>query len=61
MDYDIMGIEHKRFLDALRKSGVTNMFGAAEYLVVEFGLDRDEATAILAEWMRTYTNDNDTA
>lgn len=47
--------EHKEFLDNLRESGVTNMFGAAPYLEEEFGLDSKEAKAILAEWMRTFS------
>jgi len=42
------------FLDALRESGVVNMFGAGPYLAEEFGLKRDEATKVLAEWMRTF-------
>lgn len=39
------------YLDNLRRSGRTNMFGAAPFLAQEFGLDRKEARAILAEWM----------
>lgn len=40
------------YLDALRDSGVTNMFGAAPYLQDAFGLNRHEAKAILLEWMQ---------
>lgn len=39
------------FLNQLRFSGETNMFGAAPYLQAEFGLDRHEAKAVLMEWM----------
>lgn len=39
------------YLDGLRDSGVTNMFGAAPYLQDAFGLNRHEAKAILLEWM----------
>lgn len=39
------------FLNQLRQSGETNMFGAAPYLQAEFGLDRYEAKAVLMEWM----------
>lgn len=46
--------EHKEFLDKLRESGVTNMFGAAPYLQNEFGLDRIEAREILKEWMESF-------
>ena len=49
-----MNADHKAYLDALRESGVTNMFGAGPYLVAEFGLTSREAREILAEWMRTF-------
>lgn len=44
--------EHKEFLDNLRESGETNMFGARPYLMEEFGLDKHEAGKILSEWMK---------
>ena len=50
----VMTQEHKEFLDELRESGVTNMFGASPYLIDEFGLEKKEARAILSEWMKTY-------
>lgn len=46
--------EHLRYLDTLRESGVTNMFGAAPYLVEEFGIDLSIARKILAYWMKTF-------
>ena len=50
-----MNKEHKRFLDALRESGATIMFGAHPYLMGSFPeLSDKEAKAILAEWMRTF-------
>jgi len=42
------------FLDDLRESGETNMFGAAAYLVAEFGVSREEAKFLLLNWMRTF-------
>jgi len=42
------------FLDDLRQSGVTNMFGAAPYLRREFDLRQQEASDMLIEWMRTF-------
>lgn len=42
------------FLDKLRESGVTNMFGAAPYLVEEFGVSRHEARDLLLNWMQTF-------
>ena len=46
--------EFKRFLDALRQSGTTNMFGASQNLVYEFGLEKTEAREILSHWMKTF-------
>ena len=43
------------FLDALRDSGVTNMFGAAPYLQDEFGLDKREARQVLSNWMQSFS------
>lgn len=41
------------YLDRLRESGETNMFGARPYLVREFPeLTPDEASTLLSEWMR---------
>lgn len=45
---------HWRYLEALRRSGVTNMFGAAPYIEVEFGCSKEEARRILADWMQNY-------
>jgi len=42
------------YLEGLRQSGVTNMFGAAPYLEREFGLDRNEAKKVLMDWMKSY-------
>ena len=42
------------YLEGLRQSGVTNMFGAAPYLEREFGLDRNEAKKVLVDWMKSY-------
>tara|TARA_R110000787_G_scaffold70091_1_gene155815 strand:- start:13333 stop:13518 length:186 start_codon:yes stop_codon:yes gene_type:complete len=39
------------YLDNLRESGVTNMFGAGVYLENEFGLEKKEARKVLANWM----------
>jgi hypothetical protein len=41
------------YLNKLRDSGVTNMFGAVPYLRAEFGLDRNTARQILATWMKS--------
>lgn len=42
------------YLERLRRSGVTNMFGAAPYLQEEFGLSRRDARDTLTAWMNNY-------
>lgn len=46
------------YLEKLRRSGVTNMFGAAPYLMEEFGLSKPEANKILGDWMKNYNLDD---
>lgn len=44
--------EHLEYLDELRASGETNMFGARPYLMRAFPeLDRNDALTILNYWM----------
>ena len=47
-------VKYLKYLDELRKSGVTNMFGAGPYLMSEFGLDRKMAHDVLAFWMISF-------
>ena len=47
-----------KFLEDLRRSGVTNMFGAAPYLVEAFGISKDEAREILLDWMMNYNKED---
>lgn len=42
------------YLEELRRSGVTNMYGATPYLMDAFSLDYSEAKRILIDWMRNY-------
>jgi hypothetical protein len=47
--------EHLDYLDSLRESGVTNMFGARPYLMREFPeLLKDEAGHVVTYWMKTF-------
>jgi len=48
--------DYFQFLDNLKESGITNMFGAAPYLEKAFDLDKKEAQKILIEWMEQYTD-----
>jgi hypothetical protein len=51
--------EHFEFLDELRESGVTNMWGARPYLMEEFGLESKVAGEIVIEWMDSYKERED--
>ena len=42
------------FLDKLRESGKTNMFGAAPYVSARFGVDKREAREIVSAWMESF-------
>jgi hypothetical protein len=46
--------KHMDYLDALRESGVTNMFGAPAYVVSEFGVSKEDARTITSYWMKTF-------
>jgi hypothetical protein len=47
------------YLDILRESGETNMFGAATYLISEFGMNKDKAQSILQFWMEDFGKGDD--
>lgn len=42
------------YLNELRKSGETNMFGAGPYLERKFGLNKIDAMTIVVEWMKNF-------
>lgn len=47
--------DYYMFLEELRESGVTNMFGAAPYLQKEFGMGKEESYTVLSSWMNNYS------
>lgn len=48
-------LKYYRFLEDLRQSGITNMFGAVPYLQQAFPeLSELEAEDVLANWMQNY-------
>lgn len=47
--------KYYEYLDVLRDTGVTNMYGAGPYLENAFALDKKTARAILLDWMQTFT------
>lgn len=51
---DGMTAEHCQYLEDLRQSGETNMFGAVPYLESEFDIDREQGVTILSFWMKNY-------
>lgn len=53
--------EAMSFLNLLRDSGATNMFGAAPYVEDEFGIDKREARRILQLWMRNFNEEGNYA
>jgi hypothetical protein len=44
------------YLEALRDSGITNMFGATPYIERVFDIPRKEAVKLLVEWMENKRN-----
>ena len=53
-DYSV----YKQYLDELRESGATNMYGAGAYLTMQFEeLDKKKATQILMKWMKEFLKD----
>ena len=52
--YNTEWIPYYIFLEMLRGTGVTNMFGAAPYLEEHCDLSKSEATTVLVSWMENY-------
>lgn len=50
--------EEFEYLNALRESGETNMFGAGRYLQNDFGLSKYEARDIVLAWMKSFNKEN---
>ncbi len=46
--------EHLEYLDELRESGETNMFGAGAYIIRQFSVSRKEAQDIVLYWMESF-------
>lgn len=42
------------YLDGLRASGITNMFGAAPYVEKKFGCTRGESRRLVSSWMAEF-------
>ena len=46
------------YLDALRESGIVNMFGAAPHVAREFDIDIKTARSVLSDWMKNFKKSN---
>ncbi len=53
-DTSVLTDEYRDFLNELRDSGETNMFGAAPYLVEHFDLEPRDAKKVLMAWMASF-------
>jgi len=49
--------EYFEYLDELRDSGVTNMFGAGPYLQRDCNLEKKESHKVLKLWMDTFSDE----
>ena len=54
--YDEIKPKAFEFLNNLRDSGEVNMFGATDYIVQEFQIDRKAASVLLVAWMTQYSS-----
>ena len=55
---DYVTDEHLAYLDELRESGKTNMYGARAYIQREFNLASRIAGEILTYWMESFGKDD---
>ncbi len=51
---DLKWVEYYKFLEALRRTGVCNMWGAGIYLEEAFQLSSKEASEVLCNWINNY-------
>lgn len=54
MGYTDFEIKCFDYLERLRQSGVTNMFGACPYLERRFKISHRDASNVLSKWMKNY-------
>ena len=52
---DVVKDEHLTYLDRLRESGITNMYGARPFLMKAFKtLTQSNASKVLTYWMQSF-------
>jgi len=49
-----MTTEQKEYLDTLRDSGITNMWGSPAFIEQRYGISWQEASDIVSEWMKSF-------
>ena len=52
--FDNLAEEIFPYLDSLRESGITNMYGAHRYVIEEFSINKDMAIKLVQAWMETF-------
>jgi len=57
--FDNLAEEVFPYLDELRESGVTNMYGAHRYIMEDFSMDKAMAIKLVQAWMETFKEKND--
>lgn len=55
---EIVTEAHLNYLDRLRESGATNMFGAGPYVQQTFSVSKNEAREIVLYWMESFEERN---
>ncbi len=50
-------LEIFEYLNDLRLSGETNMFGSPAYVITKFRIPRDEAVSLVSLWMSNFHED----
>lgn len=51
---NIVREQHLSYLDRLRESGATNMYGAGAYVIGRFGVNKAQAKEIVLYWMKSF-------
>ena len=57
--FDNLAEEVFPYLDELRESGVTNMYGAHKYVMEDFSMDKAMAIKLVQAWMETFKEKDD--
>jgi len=52
--FDKLAEEVFPYLDELRESGDTNMYGSPEFVMEDFGTDKDTSIKLVSAWMAQF-------